>query len=145
MITDLILRSLTTALSNMVVPIGNIYFDRAEQPAGLDGFPYMRVFITNTEELTTQTAPNSSLVTYRILIEVFSCQSGSNDQIMDQGTIQRALESILNYLPPNTPWMYVTSFVHCLKQSSTMEKDSNLFQGKDVYKSTNVWHLLATE
>jgi hypothetical protein len=148
MINDLIMRSLTASLANTVVPIGNMYYDRAQQPSGVDGFPYMRVLIENVSELRTQTAPNTTLNTYEIKIEIYTCQKGSNDQMTDQGTFVRAMENILNFLPPNTPWHYVTSFVHCIRPSgknSQLTKEPELYQGVDVMKSTNVWNLLVTE
>lgn len=145
---DNIMRSLTTTLANTIVPIGNVYFDRAQQPAGLSGFPYMRVFIQEMpDEVISQTAPGTSLITYKLTIETWTVQQGGNDQVSDQCVYTRALDHALKYITPNTNWLFVTGFKHCLKNAaeSDLRKDRELYQGNDVYKCTNVYSILCQE
>lgn len=152
---DLIVSSLKLAWSESaytgLLPAANIYYDRAQQPAGVAGFPYARVFVeeTNREVMTVIEDGGNSLVTYTLTVEVWTCQGmtgGSGDQITDQGHLVRSLESVLNFLPPNTPWNYVPGFLHCLKvPPGTLGKDNELYLGKDVYKSRNQWSLLISE
>jgi len=152
MITDLILKSLISenaAAATPVVPVGNIYFDRAQQPSGLSGFPYMLVFCEETaREVRGQVQPGNTLVTYTLTCQIFTAQGmpgSSGDQVVDMAAAVRALEDLLNFLPPNEPWNYVTGFLHCLKKSGESGKDPELYLGKDVYNPTNEWTLLVLE
>jgi hypothetical protein len=149
--TDFILRSLTASLAATVVPSGNIYFDRAEQPSGLSGFPYIRVFCTDTREIRSQDFVinnNTGFSTYTLTIEIWTVQQGNNDQMTDQCNYQRALDGILNKIPPNTPWHYIPSFIHCIKDKeckNDIKKAPELYQGCDVYYSIQQWKILCSE
>ena len=151
---DYIMASLKTAWDrDDLLPGGSIYYDRAEKPAQLAGFPYAEVTIelANWEVVTIPDATTkNSLVTYDLTVEIFTCQgqtggSTSGDQMTDQGNLQRAFEAILNFIPPNEPWDGVEGFLHCLKGRSTIKKDEELYQGKDVLVSTNRWAMLVSE
>ena len=152
--TDLIMASLKLAWSEgaytALVPAGSFYFDRAQKPGELAGFPFVEVFIhaVNTEVVTGVEAGNS-LVTYSLEIDVWTAQdmtggATSGKQVTDQGNIQRALEAILNHIPPNTPWNYVDGFLHCIREGTTSEKDAELYRF-DVITSKNYWTLLVSE
>ena len=153
---DLIASSVKTAWAASMYtgycPVANIYYGRAQQPSQLAGFPYMEMEIKQTNaEVFTHNAPEYSLITYMLTISTFTVQgqtggSTSGDAMTDQGNILRALEAVLNFITPNVPWNAVTGFLHCLPNpGSTLEKDSELYQGRDVFKSTNQWTLLIQE
>lgn len=133
-------------------PTDNIYFGRAQQPEQLAGFPYMEIDVKQlTNEVFTQNAPEYSLVTYRLTIDIFTVQgqtggTTTGDQVTDQGNILRALDAILNYITPNVPWNSVTGFLHCLPEgNSSLEKDPELYQGRDVFRGSDQWTLLVQE
>jgi len=147
MIQDQIMKSIIISIGNIVIPSTNIYFNRPQQPSGLSGFPYLDICIGSPQyEIKTQNSINNSFVSYLITIKLYTCQQGSNDQVSDQCVYQRGLEGVLNYLPPNTAWHYVTNLMHIIKQPSPdMTKDKELYQGKDVWISTNIWKLTVIE
>ena len=149
MIIDYIMSALITSLGTSVVPSGHIYYDRANQPTGFDSFPYIRVFIEQTSSEPTTTATTTAhnyFNTYSVKIEIWTTQVGTDDQVGTQGTLQRALESILNFIPPNTAWGSITNFCHLTKIGSpTLTKNDQLYLGKDVYTSVNQWSLLVVE
>ena len=154
---DLIMKSIQEAWDadySPIIPTANFYYDRAQKPVGVAGFPYAEVRIE--EEMpepttdTTDDIDSGRLVTYHVEILVWTCQgmtgaSSSGDQMTDQGLIMRALEAVLSYIPPNAAWNYVAGFAHCLEGMSSLEKDPELYLGGDVYISTNNWDMLVTE
>ena len=135
-----------------LMPTNHIYYDKAEQPAGKAGFPYASMKIEQVDfEVVTQLAPSYSLVTYQLIIDVWTCQdmtggTSQSDQVVDQGNLMRAFQSVLNFITPNQAWNYVLGFLHCLPMSeATLKKDEELYLGKDVYKSTQNWSILCQE
>jgi hypothetical protein len=151
---DLIMSSLKLAWSEgaytALVPANSIYFDRAQKPNQMAGFPFVEVFIKeDSPEVVTEVETYNSLCTYHVEIDVYTCQgmtggTSTGDQLTDQGNIQRALEAILNYLPPNTPWNNVVGFLHCIKGETTIGKDAELYR-MDVIISKQHWTLLISE
>ena len=109
----------------------------------------MRVWADQVDvEPRTQVVGGNQLATYTLTCEIWTAQgmpASSGDQMTDQGTICRALEAILNEITPNTAWFFVPGFLHCLKRSGSVVKAPDLFQGADVYVSTNEWSILVTE
>ena len=151
---DTIMSSLRLAWSQSayvgLMPASSLYFGRAQKPNELSGFPFAEVLIeaTNSEVVTVVDAGNS-LVTYELEIDVWTCQgmtggSSTGRQVTDQGNIIRALEAVLNFIPPNTGWNYVLGFLHCLKETTKMNKDEELYRA-DVVVSRNRWKLLVSE
>lgn len=133
-------------------PVSRIYYGRAQKPSQLAGFPYMEMDVKQLKtEVPTQNAPEYSLCTYELTIATFTVQgqtggTTSGDALTDQGNLLRALESVLDYITPNVPWNAVTGFLHCLPKGQTqIDKDSELYLGCDVLKSTDQWSLLVQE
>ena len=138
--------------NDSLVSPANIYLDRAEQPSGLAGFPYIEMFIVQEgyEPRTQQSyQAATALVKYKLLIEVWTTQGqpgSSGDQITDQGIIQRAVDAILTKIEPGQAWLNVPGFVHCIKEPrATLEKYRELYLGKDVFKSVQSYILLCLE
>ena len=134
-------------------PANRIYLDRPQQPAANGaGFPYMSLAIKEVaHEVVTQVDDLNSLVTYRVTVEIWTCQgmtggTSTGDQVTDQGRLQRAVGAILDRIPPNTGWNYVADFLHCINEGA-MEfgKDADLYLGKDVFKSSQSWRMLISE
>jgi len=149
---DLISRSLKLAwLANpALMSAANIYFGRAQQPAGLAGFPYASMTIEQTG-YEAVTRPGARLVTYLVQVEVYTTQGqtggvSSGDQVTDQGNLMRAFCAILNNITPNTAWFFVAGFKHCIQNpGAACTKEEALYLGSDVYKSTQSWTLLTQE
>ena len=136
------------------VPSDNIYLGRPQKPNQLAGFPYIALVIaqTNYEPRTQQFCTDGqALVTYNLQLEVWTCQgqtggASSGDQVSDQGNIQRAVDAILTKIPPGSAWYDVPFFLHCLKDPrASMEKDEELYEGNDVWKSKQSYNLLILE
>ena len=118
----------------------------------LAGFPYISLLVEQSSvELREDTGSHNKLIRYSLVVSAWTVQdmtggATSGDQITDQGNIQRALESILDGIPPNGPWQNVPGFLHCIPmEGASMAKDPELYEGFDVYKSTNSWEILVEE
>ena len=123
------------------VPKGRIYYDRAEQAAGITDFPYLTFTITaEPPEVVSQVSgTNTRICTYRLAVTFWTCQGmpgSSGDQITDQGILMRALENALANIPASNPWYNVPGFLGCWQQDSTLVKDNELYLGKDVLCGT---------
>lgn len=137
-----------------LVQNGNIYVDRPQKPNQLAGFPYISMNITqDSYEVRSQQSYQDAIaiVGYSIKIEAYTCQgmtggATTGDQVTDQGNIQRAIDAVLTKIPPDQPWFNVPLFLHCIKQPhSTMWKDRELYEGCDVFKSTQSYGILLLE
>lgn len=136
-----------------LLSVNNIFFDRAEQPAMLDGFPYMEMFIKQTSfEVVTQIGLNNSIAKYDLEIDVWTCegQTGgatSGDQVIDQGTLMRAVATAL-VVPPNEQWNALEQLLHIVPRRSAgtePKKYEKLYNGHDVWKSCQYWEILCRE
>lgn len=135
-----------------LVDPARIYFDRAQIADELNGFPYLELNVTqDSYEPRTVMASNNALVGYVLEVHAYTCQwqtggATTGDQVSDQGAIMRALDATLNFITPNAPWESLTGFLHCINSASmTVSKDTQLYQGKDVYHSVSSWNLLVEE
>ena len=144
----------TAAGNTTLVPAGNIYFDRAQQPAQLAGFPYMRIWVTqDSYEVRSQQSyiDAEAFVGYTLRIEVRTCQNqtggaSTGDQMLDQQQIQQALDAVLTKVIPDQAWYSVPLLLHIIKEpTTTMVKDPELYQGRDQMTSTQTYHLLVLE
>lgn len=139
------------AASGGSVPAARAYYDRAQQPSGLSGFPYLCFRVSaESPEIVGQylSSPQLRLCTYTLTIEFYTVQGmpgTSGDQITDQGNLMRAAESVLSNIPANQPWYGVTNFIRCLQEGSTLEKDQELYLGKDVMMGTMEFSILVQE
>jgi hypothetical protein len=131
-----------------------MYLGRPQKPEMLAGFPYMAMLITQEsyEVRTQQSYVNATaIVGYELKVEVYTCQGmtggvSSGDQITDQGNIQRALDAVLTKIPPDQPWFNVPLLLHCIKQPKVLlDKEPELYQGNDVFKSTQFYKFLVLE
>ena len=134
-----------------LMPNSHLYYDRAQQANETSGFPYGEMFIREVKHESMTVVDDNSLVTYELKIAVYTMQgqtggSSGGKQVIDQGNLMRAFDAILNVIPPNNPWNYVTGFLHCLKvPPSEIGKDEDLYLGKDVIKSIQTWSILVVE
>lgn len=153
---DLIAKSLNlswqTSGYTSLMPANRFYYGRPQKPNQLAGFPYAETDICLiNREIVTNIAVTFALCTYELTIKIYTCQGmtggvSTGDQIVDQGNLQRALESTLDHLPPNTPWNYVVKFLHCMQvPPNKITKDPDLYLGADVIVSTNTWNILVEE
>ena len=137
-----------------LVPVGNVYLGRPQQPNQLVGFPYIAMLIQQESyEVRSQQSyiDVTALVGYLAKFEVYTCQgqaggATTGDQVTDQGNIQRALDLVLTKIPPDQPWFNVPVFLHCIKEPKVwMEKDTALYLGNDVFKSIQSYRFLVLE
>ena len=138
--------------SPALLPTDNIYFDRAQQPAALAGFPYMEVFLSQVgQEVATMQGGGTTLTTYELSVKVYSVQdqtggSSTGDPVDDCSNIQESLDVMMSGIPPNTAWNGVDGFLHSVPiPGATVAKDELLFDGRDVYVYVGSWHLLVGE
>ena len=107
----------------------------------------MRVFIQeDSPEITTLGTPK--LVSYHMEIEAWTVQDmtgSSGDQMTDQGNIMRMLETILTQVQYNNPWGFVAGFLHLVEGASSLTKNNELYQGKDVMVSVSNFDILIQE
>ena len=151
---DTILSSFKTAwgAENALVPLTRVFYDRPEEPTGYDGFPYLALFLlTAAYEVVSEPDGTNSLVTYHLTVNAYTVQNQtggatSGDQITDQGNIQRALDAVLDSIPPNTAWNDVAGFLHCIPlPGGNVRKDETLFDGRDVLVYDATWEILVSE
>ena len=137
-----------------LVPAGHIFYDRAEQPAQLAGFPYLMMWISqDSYEVRSQQSyiDAEAFVGYTIKIEAWTCQNmtggaSTGDQLLDQQAIQSALDAILTKVVPDAAWFSVPYLLHIIKeQTVSLVKHPILYLGRDVYTSTQTYHLLTLE
>lgn len=133
-------------------PASALYYGRPQKPAQLAGFPYMGYTVTTiSEEQRTKVQSLGSLVKYMLTVTAWTVQgmtggTTSGDQVTDQGNLQRGLETVLNFIPPNLPWYNLMNFLHCLKIGlGEPTKDKELYLGKDVFFSDNSWEIMVAE
>jgi hypothetical protein len=135
-----------------LLPVDNIYFGRAGQPDGYDGFPYMELELQLIDiEVATRQGNGTTLSTYELEIATYNVQDQTGgdttgDPIEDCQNLQDAITSIYTTIPYNTAWHAVPGFLHCIPLPRTIViEDEQLFNGRDVYRFSTAYRLLVGE
>lgn len=153
MVIDQIATAFRTAwtTSGGSVPISRAWYDRAQAPSGLSDFPYLCFRVSaDTPEIVSQVPGmrQARIVSYTLTIEFYTTQGmavSSGDQITDQGNLMRAAESVLSNVSSSQPWYSVTGFMGCWQQGSTLTKDEELYNGKDVLVGSMEYKIMVQE
>ena len=135
-----------------LVPTGKIFYRRAQVPDQLAGFPYLECRIVRVrKEVMTKVDTFNALATYDLRIKSYTAEgmtggTSTGDQLTDTCNILRALEAVLNNIPPNTAWNNVTEFLHCIPDPGETEVDidTELYRA-DVYTAEPQWSILIAE